>query len=93
MKAYKGFNKDMTCRGFQYKEGGNYETDKEQSCHAIGAAGKILHKDPYRGNHQESHVNADNVHGERQETGDVRFTGAQQIRTPENRNNSACYRR
>ena len=22
MKAYKGFNKDMTCRDFQYKEGG-----------------------------------------------------------------------
>ena len=21
MKAYKGFNSDMTCRGFQYKEG------------------------------------------------------------------------
>lgn len=27
MKAYKGFNKDMTCRGFQYKEGETYETD------------------------------------------------------------------
>ena len=25
MKAYKGFNKDMTCRGFQYAEGGTYE--------------------------------------------------------------------
>ena len=25
MKAYKGFNKDMTCRDFQYKEGGEYE--------------------------------------------------------------------
>ena len=24
--AYKGFNKDMTCRGFQYKEGGSYHT-------------------------------------------------------------------
>ena len=23
MKAYKGFNEDMTCRGFQYKEGGD----------------------------------------------------------------------
>lgn len=21
MKAYKGFNRDMTCRGFQYEEG------------------------------------------------------------------------
>ena len=32
MKAYKGFNKDMTCRGFQYKEGGEYETDKAKVC-------------------------------------------------------------
>ena len=27
MKAYKGFNKDMTCRGFQFKEGEVYEHD------------------------------------------------------------------
>lgn len=26
MKAYKGFNKNMTCRGFQYREGGEYQT-------------------------------------------------------------------
>ena len=32
MKAYKGFNKDMTCRGFQYKEGETYETDKAILC-------------------------------------------------------------
>jgi hypothetical protein len=32
MKAYKGFNKDMTCRGFQYKEGETYETDKAEMC-------------------------------------------------------------
>ena len=32
MKAYKGFNEDMTCRGFQYKEGGEYETDKAKLC-------------------------------------------------------------
>lgn len=32
MKAYKGFNKDMTCRDFQYKEGGGYETDKAKLC-------------------------------------------------------------
>ena len=27
IKAYKGFNKDMTCRDFQYKEDESYETD------------------------------------------------------------------
>ena len=32
MKAYKGFNKDMTCRGFQYKDGGEYETDRAEVC-------------------------------------------------------------
>lgn len=25
VKSYKGFNKDMTCRGFQYEEGKKYE--------------------------------------------------------------------
>ena len=32
MKAYKGFNPDMTCRGFQYEEGKEYETDKAELC-------------------------------------------------------------
>ena len=32
MKAYKRFNKDMTCRGFQYAEGKTYETDKAEMC-------------------------------------------------------------
>ena len=32
MKAYKGFNKDMTCRDFQYEEGKTYETDKAELC-------------------------------------------------------------
>ena len=32
MKAFKGFNKDMTCRDFQYKEGGEYETDRATVC-------------------------------------------------------------
>ena len=32
MKAYKGFNADMTCRGFQYKEGETFETPKAEVC-------------------------------------------------------------
>ncbi len=32
MKAYKGFNPDMTCRGFQYKEGEEYKHDGEVKC-------------------------------------------------------------
>ena len=32
VKAYKGFNKDMTCRGFQYEKGKEYETDKAVLC-------------------------------------------------------------
>lgn len=32
MKTYKGFNKDMTCKGFQYEIGKEYETDKVKAC-------------------------------------------------------------
>ena len=32
IKAYKGFNKDMTCRGFQYEEGKEYETENAEAC-------------------------------------------------------------
>ena len=32
IKSYKGFNKDMTCRGFQYEEGKEYETDEAKVC-------------------------------------------------------------
>ncbi len=34
MKAFKGFNKDLTCRGFQYKEGETFETDKAKLCNS-----------------------------------------------------------
>ena len=29
MKAYKGFNKDMTCRDFKFEEGKEYEAEGE----------------------------------------------------------------
>ena len=32
MKTYKGFNKDMTCRGFQYEEGKSYEEKEAIIC-------------------------------------------------------------
>ena len=34
IKSYKGFNKDMTCRGFQYKEGKEYEEETADVCHS-----------------------------------------------------------
>ena len=34
MKAFKGFSKDLTCRGFQYKVGETYEEEKAELCQA-----------------------------------------------------------
>ena len=30
--AYKGFNRDLTCRGWQYAEGETYQTDRAELC-------------------------------------------------------------
>lgn len=32
IKTYKGFNKDMKCRDFQYEEGEEYETREAEVC-------------------------------------------------------------
>jgi hypothetical protein len=32
MKAFKGFKKDLTCRGFQYEEGKEYHTERAECC-------------------------------------------------------------
>ena len=32
VKSYKGFNKDMTCRDFQYEEGKEYEEERAEAC-------------------------------------------------------------
>ena len=32
IKSYKGFHKDMTCKGFQYEEGKKYETERAECC-------------------------------------------------------------
>ena len=34
IKSYKGFNKDMTCRVFQYEEGKEYEEETADACNS-----------------------------------------------------------
>lgn len=35
IKSFKGFNKDMTCRGFQYEIGKEYEEEKATACKTL----------------------------------------------------------
>lgn len=51
IKAYKGFNKDMTCRGFRYEEGKEYEEERAEACNcgassATGYKGKSAAENP-----------------------------------------------
>ena len=32
IKSYKGFNKDMTCKDYQFEEGQEYETERAEAC-------------------------------------------------------------
>lgn len=32
MKVFKGFNKDLTCRGYQYEEGKEFHTERAKCC-------------------------------------------------------------
>lgn len=32
MKAFKGFNKDLTCRGYQYEKGKEFHTERAECC-------------------------------------------------------------
>lgn len=35
MRAFKGFNKDLTCRGYQYEEGKEFHTERAECCDIV----------------------------------------------------------
>ena len=45
MKAFKGFNKDLTCRGYQYEEGKEFHTERAECC-GTGDCGASSVSDP-----------------------------------------------
>lgn len=52
MRAFKGFNKDLTCRGYQYEEGKEFHTERAECCdtgfHACEYGEKIKEDTYYR---------------------------------------------
>ena len=77
MKAYKGFNQDLTCRGFQYEEGKTYENDNAELCkegfHACeNPIDCLYHYSPAQSVYHE--VELDGVSDEREEE-DTKIVG------------------
>ena len=77
MKAYKGFDKDMKCRGFQYEEGKTYEEPEASLCHkgfhaCENPMDTFLHYSPALGSKYHEVEIEDN--GERQ-TDDTKLVG------------------
>ena len=65
IKSFKGFNKDMTCRGFQYEEGKDYETDKADACNSG------FHACEYPLDVLGYYAPADSVYHEVEQSGDI----------------------
>ena len=65
IKSFKGFNKDMTCRGFQYEEGKEYETEKAYACNSG------FHACEYPLDVLGYYAPADSVYHEVEQSGDI----------------------
>ena len=65
IKSYKGFNKDMTCRDFQYEEGKEYETEKADACNSG------FHACEYPLDVLGYYAPADSVYHEVEQSGDI----------------------
>ena len=65
IKSFKGFNKDLTCRGFQYQEGEEYETNEAKSCE------KGFHACPYPLDVFDYYPPADSVYHEVEQSGEL----------------------
>lgn len=75
MKAYKGFDENMQCRGFQYEEGKTYETDKAELCetgfHACTAPLNVFAYYPPGKNSKYHEVEIENVTDEKSDDSKV----------------------